>query len=170
MDRTDTARESLLAGYLALTASYLCPKHVTQRTSNHVRTLLSINERTVSSILIDVAKCHANSKRFKNTIIVSVGFFSFSPLRVIQQRRHFMTFSCVYFLSGVMVRLTRIHFPRLYILVSLYRPRGDTPGNFIHCTADARCSKSLIIHEQKTMEITPLKEVWMSDPNYHKIR
>ena len=40
-------------------------KNVTQRTSDHVRTLLSINERTVSSILIDVPKCHAKSKRLK---------------------------------------------------------------------------------------------------------
>ena len=81
-----------------------------------------------------------------------------------------MTFSCLYFLPGVMVRLTRIHLPSLYILLSLYRPRGDTPGNFIHCTADARSLNSLIINEEKTKEITPLKEVWMCDPNYHKIR
>ena len=67
-----------------------------------------------------------------------------------------------------MVRLTRIHFARLYILLSLSRPRGDTPGTFIHCTADAHSSKSWIIDEEKTKEITPLKEVWMSDPNYHK--
>ena len=29
---------------------------------------------------------------------------------------------------------------------------------------------SLIIHEEKTKEITTVKEVWMCDPNYHKIR
>ena len=50
-------------------------KHVTQRTSD-VKTLVSINERTVSSILIELPGCHANSKRFKNRISVSVGFFS----------------------------------------------------------------------------------------------
>ena len=30
--------------------------------------------------------------------------------------------------------------------------------------------KALIIHEGKTKEITTLKEVWICDPNYHKIR
>ena len=54
-----------------------------------------------------------------------------------------------------MVRLTRIHLPSLYILLSLYRPRGDTPGNFIHCTADKRCSNSLIIHEEKQRQSLP---------------
>ena len=29
---------------------------------------------------------------------------------------------------------------------------------------------SLIIHEEKTKEITTVKEVWICDPNYHKIR
>jgi len=29
---------------------------------------------------------------------------------------------------------------------------------------------SLIIHEEKTREITTVKEVWISDHNYHKIR
>ena len=61
-----------------------------------------------------------------------------------------------------MVRLTRIHLPRLYILVSLSRPRGDTPGNFIQCTADARSSNSLIIHEEKTKVITPLIKVHLT--------
>ena len=28
----------------------------------------------------------------------------------------------------------------------------------------------LIIHEEKTKEITSVKEVWICDPNYHKIR
>ena len=28
----------------------------------------------------------------------------------------------------------------------------------------------LIIHEEKTKEIATVKEVWMCDPNYHKIR
>ena len=31
-------------------------------------------------------------------------------------------------------------------------------------------SNSLIIHEEKTKEITTVKEVWICDPNYHKIR
>ena len=31
-------------------------------------------------------------------------------------------------------------------------------------------SNSLIIHEDKTKEITSVKEVWICDPNYHKIR
>ena len=31
-------------------------------------------------------------------------------------------------------------------------------------------SNSLIIHEEKTREITTVKEVWICDPNYHKIR
>ena len=31
-------------------------------------------------------------------------------------------------------------------------------------------SNSLIIHEDKTKEITTVKEVWICDPNYHKIR
>ena len=44
--------------------------------TRHVSTLLSINERTVSSILIDVPKCHAKSKHLKNRISVSFGFFS----------------------------------------------------------------------------------------------
>ena len=30
-------------------------------------------------------------------------------------------------------------------------------------------SNSLIIHEDKTKEITTVKEVWICDPNYHKI-
>ena len=30
-------------------------------------------------------------------------------------------------------------------------------------------SNSLIIHEEKTKEITTVKEVWICDPNYHKI-
>ena len=35
---------------------------------------------------------------------------------------------------------------------------------------DLPFSNSLIIHEEKTKEITTVKEVWMCDPNYHKIR
>ena len=31
-------------------------------------------------------------------------------------------------------------------------------------------SNSLIIHGEKTKEITTVKEVWICDPNYHKIR
>ena len=31
-------------------------------------------------------------------------------------------------------------------------------------------SKLLIKHEEKTKEITTVKEVWICDPNYHKIR
>ena len=31
-------------------------------------------------------------------------------------------------------------------------------------------SNSLIIHEEKTKEITTVKEVWICDPNYHKVR
>ena len=31
-------------------------------------------------------------------------------------------------------------------------------------------SNSLITHEEKTKEITTVKEVWIRDPNYHKIR
>ena len=31
-------------------------------------------------------------------------------------------------------------------------------------------SNSLIIHEDKTKEITAVKAVWICDPNYHKIR
>ena len=31
-------------------------------------------------------------------------------------------------------------------------------------------SSSLIIHEEKTEEIITVKEVWIYDPNYHKIR
>ena len=31
-------------------------------------------------------------------------------------------------------------------------------------------SNSLIIHEEKTKEITTVKQVWICDPNYHKIR
>ena len=27
----------------------------------------------------------------------------------------------------------------------------------------------IIIHEEKTKEITTVKEVWICDPNYHKI-
>ena len=33
-----------------------------------------------------------------------------------------------------------------------------------------RFSNSLIIHEAKKKEITTVKEVWICDPNYHKIR
>ena len=29
--------------------------------------------------------------------------------------------------------------------------------------------KSLIIHEEKTKEILAVKDVWICDPNYHKI-
>ena len=35
--------------------------------------------------------------------------------------------------------------------------------------ADQTFSNSLIIHEEKTKEITAVKEVWICDPNYHKI-
>ena len=31
-------------------------------------------------------------------------------------------------------------------------------------------SNSLIIHEETTKEITTVKEVWICDPNYHKIQ
>ena len=31
-------------------------------------------------------------------------------------------------------------------------------------------STSLIIHEEKTKEMITMKEVWICDPNYHKIR
>ena len=35
---------------------------------------------------------------------------------------------------------------------------------------DSQFSNSLIIHNEKTKEITTVKEVWICDPNYHKIR
>ena len=35
---------------------------------------------------------------------------------------------------------------------------------------DVPISNSLTIHEEKTKEITTVKEVWICDPNYHKIR
>ena len=34
---------------------------------------------------------------------------------------------------------------------------------------DLNFSNSLIIHEEKTKEVTTVKEVWICDPNYHKI-
>ena len=40
------------------------------------------------------------------------------------------------------------------------------PAVFI--TFDCIFSNSLIIHEEKTKEITALKEVWICDPNYQK--
>ena len=35
---------------------------------------------------------------------------------------------------------------------------------------DGHFLDSLIIHEEKTKEITTVKEVWICDPNCHKIR
>ena len=35
---------------------------------------------------------------------------------------------------------------------------------------DYTFSNSLIIGEEKTKQITAVKEVWICDPNYHKIR
>ena len=35
---------------------------------------------------------------------------------------------------------------------------------------DLPFSNSLIIHEEKTKEISTVKEVWICDPNYHKIQ
>ena len=35
---------------------------------------------------------------------------------------------------------------------------------------DSYFSNLLTIHEEKTKEITTVKEVWICDPNYHKIR
>jgi len=40
---------------------------------------------------------------------------------------------------------------------------------FIYWTANIAFSNSLIIHEEKTKEIITVKEVWICDPNYHKI-
>ena len=40
----------------------------------------------------------------------------------------------------------------------------------IICIKDKSFSNSLVIHEEKTKEITTVKEVWICDPNYHKIR
>ena len=40
------------------------------------------------------------------------------------------------------------------------------PAVFI--TFDCTFSNSLIIHEEKTKEITAMKEVWICDPNYQK--
>ena len=37
-------------------------------------------------------------------------------------------------------------------------------------TSDVGFSNSLIIHREKTKEITTVKEVWICDPNYHKIQ
>ena len=31
------------------------------------------------------------------------------------------------------------------------------------------CSNSLILYEEKTKQITTVKEVWICDPSYHKI-
>ena len=39
-----------------------------------------------------------------------------------------------------------------------------------NCIVAITFSNSLIIHEEKTKEITTMKEVWICDPNYHKIR
>ena len=35
---------------------------------------------------------------------------------------------------------------------------------------EIRFSNSLVIDEEKTKEITTVMEVWIRDPNYHKIR
>ena len=48
-------------------------------------------------------------------------------------------------------------------------------GSFSHqCVEfiglDLNFSNSLIIHDEKTKEITTVKEVWICDPNYHKIQ
>ena len=62
--------------------------------------------------------------------------------------------------------------PRLFIILSVFLPS-------IHYSFLSSCwlfiihnrfSKSLIIHEEKTKEITTVKEVWICDPNYHKIQ
>ena len=43
--------------------------------------------------------------------------------------------------------------------------------NYDHRSCERNFSNSLIIHEkEKTKEITTVKEVWICDPNYHKIR
>ena len=48
----------------------------------------------------------------------------------------------------------------------------DAENDDNHCFKHHDCffSNSLIIHEEKTKEITTVKEVWICDPNYHKIR
>ena len=35
---------------------------------------------------------------------------------------------------------------------------------------DCTFSNSLIIREEKTKQITAVKEIWICDPNYHEIR
>ena len=49
-------------------------------------------------------------------------------------------------------------------------PLINTMGNIWNFTKYVAFSNSLIIHDEKTKEITTVKEVWICDPNYHKIR
>lgn len=44
---------------------------------------------------------------------------------------------------------------------------NEDPLSFHH---DTTSSNSSIIHEENTKEIIILKQVWICDPNYHKIR
>ena len=51
----------------------------------------------------------------------------------------------------------------------------DSPHQRCHWSRDWNMcqisfSNSLIIHDEKTKEITTVKEVWIRDPNYYKIR
>ena len=46
-------------------------------------------------------------------------------------------------------------------------PEAQQPGQQQSYTT---FSNSLIIHEEKTKEITTVKEAWICDPNYHKIQ
>ena len=47
---------------------------------------------------------------------------------------------------------------------------NEDPLSFHHDTDDTTFSNSSIIHEENTKEIIILKQVWICDPNYHKIR
>ena len=50
------------------------------------------------------------------------------------------------------------------------KPKMRTKAPPSSITLDESLSNSFIIHEEKTKEITTVKEVWICDPNYHLIR
>ena len=66
---------------------------------------------------------------------------------------------------------TRLQKPNFLVTITQSkREVHKNIGNDFHAKGELNFSNSLIIHEEKTKEITTVKEVGICDPNYHKIQ
>ena len=106
---------------------------------------------------LNTCNCNCHSGRKKNQKFKAV----FPLLQNVQEKPLHDSFSLpLCKIADITCRARFLHWPKGVL--------WKQPGEEFSDRAD-RFSNSLIIHKEKTKELTTVKKVWICDPKYHKI-